>query len=185
MIMTANSLSREGSGAPQSKNRCSPHTKRVLIGLPHVRTGLGRGRRIFGFAPQPVQTHRQSARHGGDGDIALPPHGQMDETPPPPGIAAHRCLGRLYQQVTQQRVALLAEMSQTLLPGAGIFAGNQSQITAHLFAAAETIGVPSTNTKASAVIGPTPGWVIKRCTSGRCCASCSIAWLSSAICGVN
>ena len=39
------------------------------------------------------------------------------------------------------------------------------------------------STKASAVIGPTPGCVISRSTSGRFLASCSIAAVSSSIVG--
>src|SRR5256884_3623370 len=40
-------------------------------------------------------------------------------------------------------------------------------------------------TKASAVIGPTPGWIISSCTSGRRSASCSIALLNSSIIGLS
>ena len=40
-------------------------------------------------------------------------------------------------------------------------------------------------TKASAVIGPTPGWIISSCTSGRRSASCAIALLNSSIIGLS
>src|SRR6266481_8296154 len=41
------------------------------------------------------------------------------------------------------------------------------------------------STKASAVSGPTPGWVISRRASGHFSTSCWIAWLSSAIVGFS
>src|SRR5713226_7790134 len=41
------------------------------------------------------------------------------------------------------------------------------------------------STKASAVSGPTPGWVLKRCASGHFSASCSMASVSSAIVGFS
>src|SRR5215472_1860902 len=41
------------------------------------------------------------------------------------------------------------------------------------------------STKASAVNAPTPGCVISRCAEGHCSASCSMAWLNSAIVGFS
>src|SRR6516225_1404129 len=46
-------------------------------------------------------------------------------------------------------------------------------------------GVPMINTKASAVIGPTPGCVISRNASARLWASCSTAAVNSSIVGSN
>src|SRR6202167_321213 len=95
MIMTANSLSEKGAGRSNQRNGALRHTT-VVIELPHVRTGLRRSRRRLGVAPQPVQTHGQLARHGGDGDVALPPHVQVNESAPPLRIAAHRRLRRFH-----------------------------------------------------------------------------------------
>jgi len=45
-----------------------------------------------------------------------------------------------HQQEAQQRVALLADMSQPLPAGTGVFAGDESHIAADLLAARKPVG---------------------------------------------
>jgi len=51
-------------------------------------------------------------------------------------------LCRLHEQVTKERVALLADVSQSLTTRAGVFARVESQITAHLLAAMKPLRSP-------------------------------------------
>jgi hypothetical protein len=54
-------------------------------------------------------------------------------------VAACCCLRRFGQQVTQQRIPLLTDVSQPLLARTGIFAGDHPQIRADLFATVEPL----------------------------------------------
>src|SRR5260370_16892037 len=52
-----------------------------------------------------------------------------------------RTVSRFYQQAPQQRIALLADMSQTLLVARTVFCRDQSQIAAQLLARLEAGGL--------------------------------------------
>src|ERR1700679_96380 len=85
--------------------------------------------------PHPVQPHSESPGHGHLGDVRLPPHCQV-HVPSLPLRVTTRCrLSCFEQQETPQRAALLVNAPQLLMPRAGIFCRNQSDIAADLLAA--------------------------------------------------
>src|ERR1035438_49027 len=91
------------------------HTMDV-VGLSRVRTELYNLFVIPFLAPHPEQTDGEFTCHGYLGDSGIPP---------PRRIGTDVSLCRFHQQETQQSVTLLADMSQSLTIGAGVFAGNQ------------------------------------------------------------
>ena len=99
----------------------------------------------------------------------------MEESTAPLGLAAYRDLRRFHQQKPEQRIALLADVSQSPPIATGLLRRHQSHVAGHLLAAVETLGSPITNSKASAVSGPTPGCVIRRRVTGRVSTSASKA----------
>ncbi len=103
--------------------------------LSRVRTELHQLRIFPTVAPHPVQANRQSPGHGHLGNVSLSPHRQVHIATPPVRVLTHRCLRCFSQQIAQQSVALLADMSQPLLASTGVFARNQSHIAADLLAA--------------------------------------------------
>ncbi len=62
-----------------------------------------------------------------------------------------------HTQESQQRIALLADVPQTLFAGTGVLTRNHPHVGADLLATSNRVGVPMINTWASAVSGPTPG----------------------------
>ena len=107
------------------------HTMDV-VGLSRVRTELYNLFVIPFLAPHPEQTDGEFTCHGYLGDSGIPPHRQVYKLSPPLRIATHGSLCRCHQQETQQSVTLLADMSQPLTIGTGVFTGNQPQVTANL-----------------------------------------------------
>ena len=96
----------------------------------------------------------------------------------------HAARGRLpgfHQQPTQQRAALLADGSGATVTSRGILAGIQPQVTATCLPRAKRLAGPMVSTKASEVIGPTPGCVIRRTADAFLSASRCTARFSSSI----
>src|SRR6266436_3116478 len=83
--------------------------------LSRVRTELYRRRIRTSIPPHPVQPNRQTAPHRYLGNALVPTHCQVNVPAPPVRMDTRRCLGRLHQQEAQQGIALLADMSQSLL----------------------------------------------------------------------
>ena len=76
------------------------HTMRIS-GLSRVRTETFQLLVIPSSAPHPVQTNRQSPRHGYFRNLSTASHRQVEKLIAPSRIAAHRHLGRVHQQETQ------------------------------------------------------------------------------------
>ena len=83
----------------------------AMSGLSRVRTEPFQLLVIPSLAPHPVQTNRESPRHGYLGDLSSPPQRQVEEFTAPFLVAAHRDLGRFHQQEAQQRVTLFRDVS--------------------------------------------------------------------------
>src|SRR5947207_1094719 len=83
----------------------------AMSGLSRVRTELFQLLVIPSLAPHPVQTNRESPRHGYLGDLSSPPQRQVEKFTAPFLVAAHRDLGRFHQQEAQQRVTLFRDVS--------------------------------------------------------------------------
>ena len=147
----------------------------AISGRSRVRTELFQRAVVPASAPHPVQMHRQFPSHRYLGDLSSAAHGQMEESTAPLGLAAYRDLRRFHQQKPEQRIALLADVSQSPPIATGLLRRHQSHVAGHLLAAVETLGSPITNSKASAVSGPTPGCVIRRRVTGRVSTSASKA----------
>ena len=107
--------------------------------LSRVRTELYNLFVIPFLAPHPEQTDGEFTCHGYLGDSGIPPHRQVYKLPSPLRIATNGSLCRFHQQETQQSVTLLADMSQPLTIGTGVFTGNQPQVTANLLASSKTL----------------------------------------------
>ena len=97
--------------------------------LPHAMSGneLSRVRTEFyplrilpTVPPHPVQPNRQSTCHRHLGNTSLPTHRQVHVPTSPVRILTCRCLCCLHQQETQQRAALLADVTQPLMAGTGV-----------------------------------------------------------------
>ena len=106
--------------------------------LSRVRTELYRLRILPTVPPHPVQPNCQSSSHGHLGNVPLPTHRQMHVPTSPIRITSRRGLCCFSQQETQQRAALLGDVSQPLMAGTGVFRRNQPHIAADLLAALET-----------------------------------------------
>ena len=77
--------------------------------------------------------------HGHLGNALFPAHRQVHIPTPPVRITPRRCLCCFHQQEAQQRIALLADVSQPLPTTTGVLTGNDSQIAADLLATGETL----------------------------------------------
>src|SRR5579864_1123099 len=110
----------------------------AISGLSRVRTELFKLTVVQTLTPHPVQMNRQFAGHRNLGDLAPTTQRKMEELAAPLGQAANRDLRRFHQQETQQRVALLADVSQSTPIAAGLFRRNQTDIAGNLFAAVKT-----------------------------------------------
>ena len=81
-------------------------------------------------------------RNGHLGHAMMLGHRQTKILPVPTRIVPLGRAGRFHQQPAQQRVALLADVPQAALVGAGLLDRNQPQIAAHLLAPREPFPVP-------------------------------------------
>ena len=120
--------------------------------LSRVRTELDQLRIIPTIPPHPVQPNREFPGHRRLGNVLMSSHRQVHIATPPVRVTPGRRLRCFSPQVAQQRVALLAEMSQPLPPGTGVFTRNKPRIAADLLATREP--------------APARVWRI-RCSSGQ------------------
>src|SRR6202049_2734861 len=113
-----------GSGMPIHVHDVLPHT---ISGteFSRVRTELYQLRIFPSSSPHPVQANSQPASHGYFRNVSLPTYGQVSIATPPVRITTHRRLGCLHQQEAQQRIALLANVSQPLLAATRVLARYQ------------------------------------------------------------
>ncbi len=137
MITSSNSLSR-GSVMPNQVHGALVH---AMSGneLSRVRTELDRLRILPTVPPHPVQPNSKPSGHGHLGDSAFSTHRQMQVPAPSIRITTHGGLCCFHQQKTQQRIALLADVSQPLPSGTGVLRRDQPHITAGLLAAMEPL----------------------------------------------
>ena len=108
--------------------------------LSRVRTELQMLLIVVALPPHPVEADGQSASHRHLSDGPLTTLAQMDVATSPVGIVANGGLGCLRQQVAHQRVALLGDVPQSPVVGAGVFLRDETQVAADLLAAGEAIG---------------------------------------------
>ena len=102
--------------------------------LSHVRTELQRRRVRTSIPPHPVQANRQTSPHRDLGNALVPAHRQVHVATSPLRVDSCCRLCRLHQQESQQRISLLADVSQPLLASAGVLARNHPHIRADLLA---------------------------------------------------
>src|SRR5258708_23927813 len=140
MITTSNSLCRE-----RDANSLGDAMLHAMPGceLSRVRTELDQLRIVPTVSPHPVQPNTELSGHRHLGNAFLSTHRQVYIPTPPVRIRTHRCLRCFSQQVTQQCVALLADMSQPLSAGTGVFTGNQPNVAADLLPARKPIRRPN------------------------------------------
>src|SRR5260370_11633477 len=114
---------------------------RAMSGSEHsrVRPELYRLRILPTVAPHPVQPNSEFSGNGHFGDVFFSTHGQVHIPTPPVRITAHRRLRCFSQQIAQQGVALLADVSQPLMAGAGVFTGNEPNVASDLLAATKPL----------------------------------------------
>ncbi len=110
--------------------------------LSRVRTEFNQLRILPTIAPHPVQPNGEFPGHGHFGNSFPPAHRQVHIAAPPVWVTPCGRLRRFPQQVAQQCVALLADVSQPLLAGAGVLTGNQPCVAADLLAARKPLRSP-------------------------------------------
>src|SRR6267143_3778239 len=140
MITTSNSLFRErdAQSLGDALLRAMPDYE-----LSRVRTELDQLRIVPTVSPHPVQPNTELSGHRHFGNAFLSTHRQVYIPTPPVRIRAHRCLRCFSQQVAQQRIALLADMSEPLPAGTGVFTGNQPNVAADLLATRKPVRRPN------------------------------------------
>src|SRR6204780_900372 len=109
--------------------------------LSHVRTELERRRIRTSIPPHPVQANPQLPPHRYLGNALVSAHRQVNVSTAPVRIVAHRRLRRLHQQESQQRIALLADVPQSLLATTGVFARNHPHVVADLLATMKSVRI--------------------------------------------
>src|ERR671925_380796 len=102
--------------------------------LPRVRTELQNLLISPFLTPHPVQTDTEFACHRHFGNARFPTKRQVQVSLSPVWIMAYRHLSCFHQQEAQQGIALLTDVPQPLLAGAGVLARNHSQVAADLLA---------------------------------------------------
>ena len=112
--------------------------------LSRVRTETNQLRIVPTVAPHPVQTNREFPGHCCLGNVLVSTHRQVHIATPPVRVTPYRCLRCFFQQVAQQRIALLTSMSQSLLAGTGVLARDESKCSYRLLAKGNRSGVPMT-----------------------------------------
>src|SRR5690242_12736616 len=120
MITCSNSLARKGGRAPNHEVEDELHPS-GLASTPCMRTGSAE-LSVGEFAlPHPPQPYGQPAGHSNGGDGTILSHRQPAIAAPQLGFLPRRTMGRFHQQTTQQGIALLADMSQTLFVPRAVF----------------------------------------------------------------
>ena len=110
--------------------------------LSRVRTEFNQLRILPIVAPHPVQPNSEFPGHGHLGNSFFPAHHQVHIPTSPVRVTPCGCLRCFSQQVTQQRVTLLTDMSQPLMAGTGVLTGNEPRVAADLLATRKPIWCP-------------------------------------------
>src|SRR2546421_9216515 len=100
--------------------------------LSRVRTEFDQLRIVPTVPPHPVQANSEFSGHSCLGNVFVSTHCQVHIPTPPVRVTSCGCLRCFSQQVAQQRIALLADVSQPLFAGTGVFARNESGVAADL-----------------------------------------------------
>src|ERR1700740_1471438 len=111
--------------------------------LSRVRPETNQWRILPTVAPHPVQTNREFPGHCCLGNVLVSTHRQVHIATPPVRVTPYRCLRCFSQQVAQQRIALLTEMSQSLLAGTRVLARDESNVATDLLATGKPIRRPN------------------------------------------
>ena len=111
--------------------------------LSRVRTEFNQLRILPTVAPHPVQPNSKLPGHGHFGNSFFPAHHQVHIPTSPVRVAPCGCLRCFSQQVAQQFIALLADVSQSLLAGPGVLARNETHIAADLLATRKPLRRPN------------------------------------------
>src|SRR5260370_23338533 len=80
--------------------------------LSRVRTEFDQLRIVPTVSPHPVQANGEFSGHRRLGNVFVSTHGQVHIPTPPVWVAPSGCLRCFSQQVAQQRIPLLASLSQ-------------------------------------------------------------------------
>src|SRR5580700_1187001 len=110
--------------------------------LSRVRTEFNQLRILPIVSPHPVQPNGEFPGHGHLGNSFFPTHHQVPIPTSPVWVTPCGSLCCFSQQVAQQRVALLTDMSQPLMAGTGVFTRNQPNVAADLLATRKPIWCP-------------------------------------------
>ena len=145
----------------------------AISGLSRVRTELLHLAVIPSAPPHPVQLDGQFPGHRDLRDLSSAPHSQMKELATPLRMTAHRDLGRFHQQKAQQRVALLADVSQPSSIPARFFRRNQSHVAGNLLRAGTVPVFQSPTRTPVRSTQPTPGRALSCRVTGRRLLICS------------
>src|SRR5438046_849107 len=108
-----------------------------------LRSELDLLRIIPTLSPPPVQPPPELAGRRHFGNAFLSTQCRVYIPTPPVRFRTHRCLRCFSQQVAQQCVALLADVSEPLPASTGVFTGNQPNVAADLLAARKPIWRPN------------------------------------------
>src|SRR6185295_7654687 len=111
--------------------------------LSRVRTELDQLRIVPTVAPHPIQPNREFPGHGCLGYVLVSSHRQVHIATPPVRITSRGCLCCFHQQEAQQHIALLTEMSQSLLAGTGVLTRDESNVATDLLATGKPIRRPN------------------------------------------
>jgi len=110
--------------------------------LSRVRTEFDQLRIVPTVPPHPVQPNCKLSGHGRLGNVFVSTHCEVYIPTPPLRVTPCGCLRCFSQQVAQQCIALLADVSQPLFAGTGVFARNESGVAADLLAARKPLRRP-------------------------------------------
>src|SRR5882762_9615142 len=107
--------------------------------LSRVRTETDQLRIVPTVAPHPVQMNSEFPGHCCLGNVLVSTHRQVHIPSPPVRVTLCRYL---LGEAAQQRIALLTEMSQSLLAGTGVLARDESNVATDLLATGKPIRCP-------------------------------------------
>src|SRR5262249_36156812 len=103
--------------------------------LSRVRTKLERWRIVTSVPPHPVQPSCHPPTHRYLGNAPVSTHRQMNIPAPPVQVGPHCRLRGLHEQETQPTVALLRDVPQPLLAGAGVLTRTHAYVRPDLLPA--------------------------------------------------
>src|SRR5439155_843089 len=141
------------AGRPVAQSECRSWLDQRSPGHSGRRTSSNKLGIIDLIAAQDVEANGQLARHRRARLGPSVPEGQAPVILLQLRIVAASGWSGLDQQEAQQSAALLGQMAEVLPSAAGIFAGNQPQVTGHLLAVGEALDGPQHGKKVASYLG--------------------------------